>query len=279
MTHRGPYRVVSAWATPAQITVVPAVARNVTPVFSADQPSTCWTYRVSTKKSAKITAPSRKPTTLAAARVRSRKILNGTSGARLRSSITAKAASSAAEASRSRIVLAEAQPTSGAFEIAYTRSASPAVTVIAPPASKRRWPRSALLSGTRAIARAKTSTPTGTLTQKIHDQPRYLVRIPPKSTPAAAPEPPRAPQIPSALFRSAPSRKVVVTIESAAGEMIAAPRPWTARAPIRTLELLAKPQTSEAAVKTPRPIRKISLRPRRSAMRPPSRRKPPKVIA
>src|ERR1044072_3120259 len=59
--------------------------------------------------------------------------------------------------------------------------------------------------------------PTGMLIQKIHSQPRYLTRMPPKRTPAAAPEPPSAPQIPSALLRSAPSLKVVVTIESAAG--------------------------------------------------------------
>ena len=45
------------------------------------------------------------------------------------------------------------------------------------------------------------------------------------ATVTAAPEPPSAPQIPSALFRSAPSVNVAVTIESAAGEMIAAPTP------------------------------------------------------
>ena len=73
--------------------------------------------------------------------------------------------------------------------------------------------------------------PTGTLTKKIHSQPRYLVRTPPASTPTAAPEPPIAPQIPSALFRSAPSSKVVVMIESAAGVMIAAPRPCTRARP------------------------------------------------
>src|SRR5213593_4482908 len=108
---------------------------------------------------------------------------------------------------------------------------------------------SARLSGTKIGVSAKTSTPTGTLTQKIHSQPRYLVRIPPKRTPAAAPEPPSAPQIPSALFRSAPSVKVVVTIERAAGEMIAAPSPWTARALIRTPELVASPHVSDASVK------------------------------
>jgi hypothetical protein len=67
--------------------------------------------------------------------------------------------------------------------------------------------------------------PTGTLTKKIHSQPAYFVRRPPARTPTAAPEPPIAPQIPSALFRSAPSSKVVITIDSADGEMIAAPSP------------------------------------------------------
>ena len=72
------------------------------------------------------------------------------------------------------------------------------------------------------------------LTKKIHSQPRYFVRTPPASTPTAAPEPPTAPQTPSALFRSAPSVNVVETIERPAGETIAAPRPWTARAAIST---------------------------------------------
>ena len=123
------------------------------------------------------------------------------------------------------MVRAVPQPTSGAFEIAYTSRARPPVTLTAPAASKRRCPRSAWLSGTIGRVSANTSTPTGTFTKKIHSQPRYFVRMPPKSTPAAAPEPPSAPQIPSALFRSAPSLNVVVTIESAAGEMIAAPTP------------------------------------------------------
>ena len=79
--------------------------------------------------------------------------------------------------------------------------------------------------------------------KKIHSQPKYFVSTPPASTPTAAPAPPSAPQIPSALLRSAPSSKVVMTIESAAGEMIAAPRPWTARAPIRTPSELARPQS------------------------------------
>ena len=140
----------------------------------------------------------------------------------------------------------------------------------------------ALRSGSRArtAARAGTrATPTGTLTKKIHSQPRYFVSTPPASTPTAAPEPPIAPQIPSALLRSAPSSKVVMMIESAAGEMIAAPRPCTARAAISTPSDQARPQRSDAIVKTTTPTRKTRRRPKRSAARPPSSRKPPNVIA
>ena len=88
------------------------------PVWSADQPSTCCTYRVRTKKLAKITAPSRKPTTFAPSSERILKIESGTSGDLERISIRIEIPSSAAETSSNRIVRAEPQPSSGAFEIA-----------------------------------------------------------------------------------------------------------------------------------------------------------------
>jgi hypothetical protein len=151
------------------------------------------------------------------------------------------------------------------------------VTVTAPPASK---PRSPGIRLSRTIGRvsASTSAPTGTLTKKIHSHPAYFVRIPPNNTPAAAPLPPIAPQMPSALFRSEPSSNVVVMIDSVAGETIAAPTPCTARAAMRTPIELARPQTSDAAEKTATPIMNSRRRPSRSAARPPSRRKPPNVI-
>ena len=87
----------------------------------------------------------------------------------------------------------------------------------APPASK---PRSPGMRLSRTIGRvsASTSAPTGTLTKKIHSHPAYFVRTPPKSTPAAAPLPPIAPQMPSALLRSEPSANVVMMIDSTAGD-------------------------------------------------------------
>src|SRR4029077_5996521 len=126
--------------------------------------------------------------------------------------------------------------------------------------------------------KASTAAPTGTFTKKIHSQPRYFVNTPPASTPTAAPLPPSAPQIPRALFRSVPSSKLVITIESAAGVMIAPPRPCTARATISIPSDCANPQTSEASVNSATPTMNTRRRPSRSAARPPSSRKPPKAI-
>ena len=57
-------------------------------------------------------APTRRPTTLAPVRVRMRKIENGTSGLRARSSIATNAASSTSESASRPIVWLEPQPAS-----------------------------------------------------------------------------------------------------------------------------------------------------------------------
>ena len=97
--------------------------------------------------------------------------------------------------------------------------------VSAPATSKLRSSCSLRLSAISDGAIAAAAMPIGTLTQSTHSQPIPSVRTPPRRTPAAPPEPATAPQMPSALLRSAPSLKVVATIESAAGESRAAPRP------------------------------------------------------
>src|SRR3954454_7032408 len=133
------------------------------------------------------------------------------------------------------------------------------------------------LSASSAGAMAAAARPIGTFTHRTHSQPRPSVSTPPSSTPAAPPEPATAPQMPSARLRSAPSRKVVVTIDSAAGDRIAAPRPCTARAAISWPEFVARPPASDASANSTRPPMKTRRLPSRSAMRPPSSRKPPKV--
>src|SRR5437764_12382194 len=115
----------------------------------------------------------------------------------------------------------------------------------APDTSKWRCWRSARLSRRSHGLSAITTTPTGTLMKKIHDQLSELVNAPPRRTPAAPPLPEAAPQIPSARLRSRPSRKVVVRIERAAGERSAAPSPCSERNTISELSDQAKPSRSE----------------------------------
>ena len=117
--------------------------------------------------------------------------------------------------------------------------------------------------------------PTGTLTKKIHGQEKDCVSTPPRIRPTAEPPIAIAAQTPSALARSLPSANVVEMIDSAAGEISAAPSPCSARELISIPSLTASPSSSEAEVKMTRPTRKSRLRPSRSPRRPPSSRKPP----
>ena len=92
--------------------------------------------------------------------------------------------------------------------------------------------------------------------------------------------PPEAtnPKTPIALARSAGSVKRVIISESATAETTAAPNPCTARATISISCEVARPQAADASVKTTIPMRKRRRWPKRSPRRPPSKRKPPKVI-
>src|SRR5437588_3201515 len=99
---------------------------------------------------------------------------NGISGLCTRRSLTRNTISSATDASRSRIVRVDPQPTNGALDIVYTNSARPPVTVTAPSGSKDRSAVTTRLSGTIGLVTAKTSAPTGTLTSKIHAHHRYF---------------------------------------------------------------------------------------------------------
>ena len=59
----------------------------------------------------------------------------------------------------------------------------------------------------------------------------------------------------------APSVKVVVRIESAAGVIVAAPRPWRARAAMSDSSLQARPHRREPTEKMTRPAMKMTLTP------------------
>ena len=127
------------------------------------------------------------------------------------------------------------QPYCGACEIASTSRTSPPVPAIAPSASNR---RPAVVESTvrdRSAGRAPTPPPRLARSRRRSTcQPTYLVRIPPAISPVVPAAAPRPPQIPSALLRSAPSSNMFITIESAAGSMIAPPSPCAARLAIST---------------------------------------------
>ena len=151
------------------------------------------------------------------------------------------------------------------------------MTVTAPGTSIVLICSSARLSASTRGAASALNRPMGTFTNSTQRQLSPLVRIPPSSTPAAPPAPATAPHTPSARLRSSPSANVVVMIDSAAGETIAAPMPCTARAAISHASDCASPPSSEASENVTSPIMNIRRRPSRSASLPPSSRKPPKV--
>ena len=66
-------------------------------------------------------------------------------------------------------------------------------------------------------------------------------------------------------------------IASAAGESIAAPSPWPARAANKAVAEPASADANDDAVKTARPVRNMRRRPSRSAARPPKRSRLPKM--
>ncbi len=220
-------------------------------------------------------APTRNIVVFAVRSERTRKIESRTSGAFERCSITTNETSRTADRTSVPIVCTDVQPFSGTWTIANTSDISPAVTATAPATSKLRCAASSFDSGRYQSESANTAIPTGTLMKKIHGQERSWVSAPPTIRPTALPPIAIAAHTPSAFARSAPSSKVVLMIARAAGEMKAAPSPWSPRQAISIVEFTARPFSSEAAVKTTRPNRNRRLRPSRSPARPPRSRRPP----
>ena len=82
----------------------------------------------------------------------------------------------------------------------------------------------------------------------------------PSSGPETAPRPTIAPKRPKTLPRSC-AGKVACTIDSTCGTISAAMPPWRMREATSISGFAAKPQSAEASVKPPMPMRKSRLRP------------------
>ena len=101
--------------------------------------------------------------------------------------------------------------------------------VIAPGRSNRPGCRCDSASARGAIR--ATAIPIGTLTNSTQRQDRYVVSRPPAIRPTAAPPMLIAAYTAIARLRGRPSGKFVAIRESAVGATMAAPTPWSARAP------------------------------------------------
>jgi hypothetical protein len=104
------------------------------------------------------------------------------------------------------------------------------------------------------------------------------VIAPPTSGPIASAIAETPAQMPIAVPRCR-GGNVAVMIESVAGFISAAPTPWTTRAPISPLALLANPQKNDDPVKMTSPAMNILLRPSMSASFPPVSSSTPNVSA
>ena len=121
-----------------------------------------------------------------------RKMPNGSSGSRLRRSMTPNAASSTAAPAKDPRVAAEAQPDWGAPTTADTSSSIAAVTVTAPGASKRRLRLTCEAS--RGISRSPATrmrSATGAGSSRVHRQLTSVSR-PDSTSPSEKPLAPKA---------------------------------------------------------------------------------------
>ncbi len=119
-------------------------------------------------------------------------------------------------------------------------------------------------SATVASTPTMMITPSGTLIPNAHRHEKVVVSQPPSRGPTAVIPPMVDPQTANAIARSRP-RNVALMSESVVGRIIAPPTPWTRRDPIRNAPVGASAAAIEASMKTATPMRRMRLRPNRSA--------------
>ena len=184
-----------------------------------------------------------------------------------------------AQPTSERITSGDVQPSVGARVSAKTKRMRPAVTVVAPHASKWRARPGALLSRHEASHEEQRAHADRHVDEE-DPLPADVLREDPAEQDAdrGARAGDRAEHA-QGLVPLAPSSNVTVVIENTDGERIAAAAPWSMRAITSTSADQASPQSSENAEKAARPTMKMMRRPRMSPTRPPSSRKPPNVSA
>jgi hypothetical protein len=125
-------------------------------------------------------------------------------------------------------------------------------------------------SRTATSVTTNPATPSGTLTQKIADQPNASISTPPRIGPSPNPSPATAAQIPIAPARRS-AGNASTRIDSVSGAISAAPTPCTTRAAISAGSSVASAHAAEKTVNVARPTRNRRLRPYLSPRAPPTR--------
>ena len=118
--------------------------------------------------------------------------------------------------------------------------------------------------GTATPTNATERTANGTSAKKTLCQEKCSSSQPPTIGPTAIPTPVLAPQSPIARARSRRSVNTLVSRDSVAGKISAAPSPITARAAISSPGLFPNPPAKLEAAKTTNPAINTPLRPTRS---------------
>ena len=118
--------------------------------------------------------------------------------------------------------------------------------------------------GRTSAARTTAAAAIGAITMKMLTQVKCSSSQPPTIGPIAMATPPIAPHRPMARARSLRSVKTLEMSDSVAGNVIAAPRPITARAAMSSVAVFVNPPARDAAPTTVRPASSMPLRPNRS---------------
>src|SRR5580692_9384140 len=146
------------------------------------------------------------------------------------------------------MISGEVQPRTTPWDTANTMRAM-ALVISRAPRTSRRWAWLAVFVFVAvprmAGARAAAARPTGTLTRNTARQLVNSTSTPPRTWPETKPTEEIAPYRPMARVRSAPSGKLVVMRDSAAGATIAAPAPWMTRAVISSTGSWARPPAKQ----------------------------------
>ena len=154
---------------------------------------------------------------------------------------------------------------------------SPPENVISPGQSIGWGSEPVTLTSLRAV-RSSAASPIGTLTKKIHSQPRPSVSSPPISGPIDTAPPIVAPQAPIAVARSRPSNSCAISASEVAN-MAPPPTPCRPRARLSVVGSVEIPHRREATVKMAKPIANTRRRPSRSPSEPATSREVASVSA